>query len=85
MSEQHLILILFIVIGLSALGIVAALANRPKTPEHDLRRRALRIVAGFGAPTLGAAVFSPPLVAVTLVVTCAAVVIAGIYLVLRAG
>jgi hypothetical protein len=85
MSHEHLAIAIpaSVIALVLVLWLVAAIVNRPKTPEHDLRRRALAIVAGFGGIPIGAAAIASAPVAVAMVIAWAAVVIAGLYLVLR--
>ncbi len=85
MSHQHLAIAIpaAALVLVLVLWLVAAIVNRPKSPEHDLRRRALAIVAGFGGVPLGGAAIAPAPVAVVMVIASAAVVIVGLYLVLR--
>jgi hypothetical protein len=88
MPEQpYLLLVVVVAVALIAVAliawIIAAIVNRPKCPEHDLRRRALAIVAGFGATAITVAARLSAPVAIVLIVACALVVPAGLYLVLR--
>lgn len=63
---------------------IAAVLNRARTPDHDIRRRALAIVAGVGAgsPVTAALVAPPPWVLGVSVIASSAVVVAGLWLVL---
>jgi len=85
-SDQLLVVLVVAVVALAGLAawVVVALSHRPRSAEHDLRRRALAILAGLGALAgPGGALFSPP-VAIALIVVSALVVPAGLYIVLRA-
>lgn len=85
-SEQLLVVLVAAGVALAGLAswIVVAIAHRPRSAEHDLRRRALAILAGFGALAgPGMALLSPP-VAIALLVVSALVVPAGLYIVLGA-
>jgi hypothetical protein len=84
MLEQPYLLLVVVVAAVALIAwIVAAIVNRPKSPEHDLRRRALAIVAGFGATAIAVAARLQAPVAIVLIVACALVVPAGLYLALR--
>lgn len=84
MTQDPLIVVVVVIVAIGlVLGLIATILNRAKTPEHDLRRRALAIVAGFGSIPLGAAVAGSSLVAVAMVIAWAIVVVSGLYLALR--
>jgi hypothetical protein len=78
-AQASLFFVVAAVVVLLLVGwVVIAIAHRPKSPEHDLRRRALAIVAGFGAvASPGVALLSQP-VAIVVIVACALVVPAGL-------
>ena len=83
MTEQHLVLVVVAIAIALSFVLAAALVNRARTPEHDLRRRALAIVAGFGGAPICAAASGSSLVAIVMVVAWAVVILAGLHLVLR--
>jgi hypothetical protein len=83
MTEQYVVVLITASVLALSLVLVAAILNRARTPEHDLRRRALAIVAGFGGAPTCAALGGSSTVAVVMVVAWAVVVVAGLHLVLR--
>jgi hypothetical protein len=85
MSDQLLVVLVVAAVALAGLvsWVVVTIANRPRSPEHDLRRRALAILAGSGALAGPGVSLLSPRVAIALVIVYALVIPAGLYIVLR--